>query len=311
MSSDPAYWLQQLLNAIHLASFYMPLATAFALIQGITRRVFLSMGDLAMYASFAAIYACFAALLRGDGDGISAVTSLVLSIACSGALGVVLARGLFGANLIRTAQGFMIASIGLSIALQEVMRLQSMSRDVWVPPLFENLTLLDIPGDFRVKVTLMAGIAFGLTLIVMAGFIASLKVTRFGRQWRACAQSMALARLCGINTDRVIATTFMVASGLAAVSGWTSAVSYGGTNFSLGLMLGFKAMFASVVGGFGSVKGAVIGACALALIEVLWSAMFSTTYRDAAVFSIIILILILKPEGLVGDANSRESEELK
>jgi branched-chain amino acid transport system permease protein len=310
MHRDPAYWLQQFFNILHLASFYVPLATAFALIQGITRRVFLSFGDVAMYASFAAIYTCFAALVRGDGDSLAALYALGIAIFCTGALGVVIARGVFGSNLMATSKGFMIASIGLSIALQEVMRLQSMARDVWVPPLFENMTFIEIPGDFRVKMTLMTAIAIGLSIATMTVFVLALKLTRFGRLWRACAQSIPLARLCGIDTDKVVAMTFMAGSGLAAASGWMSAVSYGGTNFSIGLMLGFKAMFASVVGGFGSVRGAIVGAIALAAIEVVWSAIFSTTYRDVAVFSIIILILVLKPEGLAGTTTHRESEEL-
>lgn len=311
MSRDAGYWLQQFFNVIQLASFYVPLATAFALIQGITRRVFLSFGDLAMYASFAAIYSCFAALVRGDGDGLAALYALIVAIACGAAMGAFIARGIFGRNLVSTAQAFMIASIGLSIALQEVMRLQSLSRDVWVPPLFQDLALIDIPGDFRVKLTFMTGVAILVTVFAMLMFWAGLKLTRFGHNWQACEQSIPLARLCGVDTDRVVTMTFMVGSGLAAVSGWTSAVSYGGTNFSIGLMLGFKAMFASVVGGFGSIRGAITGAIALAAIEVVWSAMFSTTYRDVAVFAIIIFILLLRPEGLAGISTKRESEELR
>jgi branched-chain amino acid transport system permease protein len=311
MPRDQAYWLQQLLNIIQVASLYVPLATAFALIQGITKRVFLSLGELAMFASFAAIYSCFAALLRGDGDALAALYALVMAVACTAALGAFVARGVFGNQLVSTAQSFMIASIGLAIALRELMRLNSYSRDVWVPPLFEGAALFQIPGEFRVKMSLMAGIAVAVTAAAMIAFLLVLKSTRFGLHWRACAQSIPLARLCGINSDRVVATTFAVAGGLAAVSGWTSAISYGGTNFSVGLMLGFKAMFAAVVGGFGSIRGAVLGAVVLAMIEVLWSAIFSTTYRDVAVFSIIIFILVVRPEGLAGLSGKRESEEIK
>lgn len=302
------YWLQQLLNATMLASFYVPLAVAFALIQGITRRVFLSFGDLAMYGSFAAIYACFAALLRGNGDGLAAASALVLAISCGAALGWGLARFVFGAALLQSAQAFMIASIGLSIALQEGLRIQSMSRDVWIPPLFEGAALFAIKGSFNVKVTLMAAIALGVSITATALVAAVIKFTAMGRNWRACAQSIILAKLCGVNTDRTLVATFALASGLAAVPGWMSAISYGGTNFTIGLMMGFKAMFAAVVGGFGSIKGAVIGAIALAFLEVAWSAMFSTAYRDAGVLAIIVFILLLKPDGLAGFTGKRESE---
>ncbi len=307
---NAGYWLQQCFNAVQLASFYIPLAVAFALIQGITKRVFLSFGDLAMFASFAAIYTCFDALVQGSGDWIAAGLALVMAIACSAALGVGINRGIFGKELSGSAQGFMIASVGLSIALQELMRLQSYSRDVWVPPLFQGETFLRIESAFPVVLPFMTTVAVLLSALALVGFLGVLKFTRFGRQWQACTQSLKLAELCGVNTDHVMAMTFATGAGLAAVSGWTSAISYGGTNFTIGLMLGFKAMFAAVVGGFGSVRGAVIGGLALAVMEVLWSALFSTTYRDVAVFAAIILILILRPEGLAGVQQRRESESL-
>lgn len=309
MSRDVGYWLQQVLNIVQLAGFYMPLAAAFALLQGITRRVFLSFGDLAMYGSFAAIYACFAALLRGDGDVLAVATALLLALLSTGAFGYFIAKGIFGTNLLRHAQAFMIASVGLSIAIQEAMRLNSLSRDVWVPPLLQGINLFYFPGDFSVKLAAMSAVATLVSIASLASLGLIMRFTRFGREWRACAQSLRLAALCGVNATQVVAMTFVVASSLAAVSGWMSAISYGGTNFTIGLMMGFKAMFASVVGGFGSVRGAILGAIALATAEVLWSATFSSTYRDVAVFVIIVVILMLRPEGLAGQARRRESEE--
>ncbi len=307
---NTGYWLQQLFNAVQLASFYMPLAVAFALIQGITKRVFLSFGDLAMFGSFAAIYACFDALVQGYGDWAAAFLALFAAIVCSAALGLGTARAVFGRALTASAQGFMIASVGLSIMLQEIMRLQSQSRDVWVPPLFQGQMLWEFEGNFRVVLPFMTTLAIMVSVGALLGFLALLKFTRFGRQWMACTESLELARLCGVNSDRVMGMTFAAGAGLAAVSGWTSAISYGGTNFTIGLMLGFKAMFAAVAGGFGSIRGAIIGAVALGTIEVLWSALFSTTYRDVAVFAIIIVILLLRPEGLAGVKQRRESEAL-
>jgi branched-chain amino acid transport system permease protein len=307
---NSGYWLQQFFNAVQLASFYMPLAVAFALIQGITKRVFLSFGDLAMFGSFAAIYSCFDALVQGYGDWAAAILPLAVAMACGTALGFGIQRGVFGRALMASSQGFMIASVGLSIALQEIMRLQSNSRDVWVPPLFQGQILLRWEGAFPVVFPLMTTLAIIVSASALVVFLALLKFTRFGRQWMACTESIELARLCGVNSDRVMGMTFAAGAGLAAISGWTSAISYGGTNFTIGLMLGFKAMFAAVVGGFGSVRGALIGAVALASMEVLWSALFSTTYRDVAVFAMIIFILLLRPEGLAGVMQRRESEQV-
>ncbi len=240
----------------------------------------------------------------------TALYALPMALACNAALGIVIAKGIMGKSLLAHAQAFMIASIGLSMIIQETMRLQSRNRDIWVPPLFQGINVFEFGGDFPVHLTLLSALATAAAIAGMLIIAATMKWSRFGRSWRACAQSLVLARLCGVNSDAVMATTFAVAASLAAISGWTSAIVYGGTNFSVGLMMGFKAMFASVVGGFGSVRGALAGAMLIAAIEVFWSAMFSTTYRDVAVFAIIIFVLLLKPEGVMGDSSRRESEPL-
>ena len=302
------FWLQQLINGAQLASFYLPLAVAFAIIQAITRRIFLSFGDFAMFGSFAAIYGCFAAMVRGDSDFLASLWALTLAITAGAALGALIARVVLGRTLLQNPLAFMIASIGVSIALQEAMRLQSSSHDIWVPPLFSGLSVFAVEGIYPVRLSVMTSVAIavGLAAVSIVGLL--LHYTRFGRHWRACAQSLKLSAMCGIDPSLVAHQSFAIAGALAGVTGWMSAISYGGANFSTGLMVGFKAMFASVIGGFDSIRGAVIGACALAFIEVCWSAAFSTTYRDVASFAIIIAILILRPEGLAGLGAERESE---
>ncbi len=303
-----SWWLQQLVNILQVAGFYVPLAVAFALIQGITGRIFLSFGDLAMYGSFVAIYVCFDALLRGFGDWSAVVIALALAMACSAALGGAVAKTVFDVKLRASSQSFMIASLGLSIAVKETMRLQSGSRDIWIPPLFSGQTVTIAAEPWPVHMALMTIIGIGTSALSVMLVLLVMRRSSFGRQWRAIEQAPALAPLCGVNTSRVITLTFMLASALASVSGWLSALSYGGTNFSLGLMMGFKAMFASVIGGFGTIGGAIAGGLALAMIEITWSAFFSTAYRDVAVFAIIIIVLLLRPEGLLGVKTRRESE---
>ena len=308
MNHQGAYILQQALNIAQLACFYMPLAAAFALIQAITKRVFLSFGDFAMFGSFAAVYICFGRLLQGDSDLMAALLSLAAAMICAGALGQAAARFVFAPLMKGASLSFMIAALGFSIALQELMRLTSDARDIWVPPLFRGLAIRLVDTPYPVNLTLSSLLAMGLSVASLIALGLLLKRTQFGRKWQAVAQNETLARLCGVNAPRIIEVTFIVGSALAAVSGWTSAISYGGTNFFVGVMLGFKAMFAAVIGGFGSVRGAIIGAGFLAILEVVWSANFGTNYRDAGVFGIIIFILLLKPEGLGGDATHRESE---
>ena len=308
MGREAAYALQQILNLAQLASFYAPLAVAFALIHAITKRVFLSFGDFAMFGSFAAVYVCFGRLLQGDSDGIAALLALLAAIACAAALGQTAARHVFKPLMEKSALAFMIAGIGFSISVEELMRITTDSRDIWIPPLLAGQSFTVVEGSFPVRLTATNVFAFLVSTTALILFWGGLRLTRFGRNWQACSQNLQLAKLCGVNTHSVILRSFIVGTGLSAVSGWTSAIIYGGTNSSVGIMLGFKAMFAAVAGGFGNVKGAFYGAVFLSAVEVLWSATFGTTYRDVGVFTIIIIVLLLKPEGLVGTLNYRESE---
>jgi branched-chain amino acid transport system permease protein len=309
MDHTTGYVLQQVVNVVQLASFYLPLALAFAIVQAITRRIFLAFGSLAMFASFAAIYTCYAGLLRGDSDLLSALWSLAAAVACGAALGVVTARVFLGKDLLQSPLAFMIASIGLAIAVQEVMRIKSMGRDVWVPPLFQGQYVFVLEGGFDVRLPAMTALAITAASVAVVGVVLLLGHTRLGLQWRAASQSLRLTALCGVDSLRIAALSFGLAGALAGVTGWTAAISYGGANASIGLMVGFKAMFASVIGGFGSLRGAAAGAITLAILEVAWSSMFSTSYRDVAVFAFIIAALVLRPEGILSTLQSRESEE--
>ncbi|NMD08207.1 MAG: branched-chain amino acid ABC transporter permease [Phyllobacteriaceae bacterium] len=309
MAQNLGYILQQGLNALQLASFYLPLALAFAIMQAITGRVFLAFGDVAMFASFAAVYVCFDSLLQGNGDMSSAVLSLVAAMACGGALGAAVARLFLGEQLLRVPLAYMIASVGLAITLQEAMRLQSQSRDVWVPPLFGGQYVLEFTGPYTVRVATMPALSAVASVLAVTGVAFLLTRTTFGLHWRATSQSARLAALTGVNAARISALSFALAGALSGLTGWTSAISYGGADFSIGLMVGFKAMFASVVGGFGSLRGAILGAVVLAVLEVTWSAWFSTSYRDVAVFAFIIVALVLRPQGLLGQRQERESED--
>ncbi len=302
------YWLQQLLNAITLASFYTPLAVAYALVQGITNKIFLSFGDFAMYAAFAAIYAALAGQVAGYETTFVLLGCIITAVACSAALGRFAARQVFAPLISKSSQAFMIASVGISIVLQETMRIQSGNRDLWLPVFFDGENVKVYSGAFPVQIGFMQITAIGLAVAAISILVYVMNHTATGRFWMACSQSEKLARLCGVNTSSVLVWSCVGSAALASVSGWIVAVAYGGVTFSMGLMLGFKAMFASVIGGFGTLNGAIVGGVFLAFVETLWTAALPLAYRDVGVFGLIILILILKPEGILGSAIRRESE---
>ncbi len=306
LSVIPGYWLQQAINCLVLASFYVTLATAYALLQGITNRIILSFGDFATYGAFAAVYAALWALLDGE-DGIAVVAiALFAGLTAAAALGRV-SHALVFAPIIRgPGQAVMIASIGLSIVLQEVMRLQSDARDQWLPPFSGGIALAGGLFPVQIGYTQLAVIVTSISAIT--GLLAVMRYSAVGRLWRATSQNALLAQLSGVNTGTVFQWSFVAASMFASIAGWTIAVAYGGVSFAMGLVLGFKAMFAAIIGGFGTIGGAIAGGIFLAFVETGWTAAFPMAYRDVATFGIIILILTLKPEGLLGYGQRRESE---
>lgn len=305
--ADIAFWLQRGLFVFVLSGFYMPLAVAFALVQGISNRIFLSFGDIAIFGAFAAVYVALARYTAGDASLMVLTLSLLAGVACAGAMGHVVSRQIFLPLIQQPSQAFMIAAVGFSIALQEILRLQSGAKTIWLPPLY-GMSNISIPaGAGSVQFSSTAVIVAGVSLAGVALTAAAMKRSQFGRLWQACSQDARLAALTGVNVGRVVQLTCILSSMLAAFSGWTIAVSYGGVSFNLGLMASFKAMFASVIGGFGTLRGAVAGAVFLAAAEVLWSSFFPISYRDAVIFGLITLLLILKPEGFLGTTLRKDS----
>ena len=310
MALDPeiAYWIQQLLNAITLASFYVPLAMAYALVQGITNKIFLSFGDIAMYATFAAIYAALAMLQFDVDPWLIALTSLLAGISCAGALGHVAAKQIFIPFKNRSSQAFMIGSIGVSIVLQETMRIQSGSKDIWLPPVFDEQSFALFSGSFPIQIGFMQVITIATSIVSVSLVLMIANFTKFGLFWHACAQNESLAKLTGVDTDKVLGWTCVASAMLASVSGWIIVTTSGGINFSIGILLGFKALFASVIGGFGTIEGAIKGGLFLAFAETLWTSVFPSDYRDVAVFGAIVVILTIHPDGLHNPYQRRESE---
>ena len=140
----------------------------------------------------------------------------------------------------------------------------------------------------------------------MAGFSFLVARTRLGRNMRACEQDLKMAALVGIDVDRTISLTFVIGAALAAVAGLMFLLYYGVIDFFIGFLAGVKAFTAAVLGGIGSLPGAMLGGILIGLIETMWSAYFSIEYKDVAAFSILIIVLIFLPTGILGPAGSRK-----
>ena len=138
------------------------------------------------------------------------------------------------------------------------------------------------------------------TLVLMVAFSWLVAKTRLGRDMRACEQDLKMASLLGVNIDRTISLTFVIGAALAAVAGIMYLLYYGVIDFYIGFVAGVKAFTAAVLGGIGSLPGAMLGGLLIGLIETFWSAYFSIEYKDVAAFSILIVVLIFLPTGILG-----------
>jgi branched-chain amino acid transport system permease protein len=139
-----------------------------------------------------------------------------------------------------------------------------------------------------------------VTAILLAGFWYVVQMTSIGRAQRACEQDRRMAALLGVDVDRTISLTFIMGAALAAVAGLLFMIYYGVVHFNDGFVPGVKAFTAAVLGGIGSLPGAVLGGLLIGLIEVLWSGYFSNDYKDVATFSILVIVLVFLPSGLLG-----------
>jgi len=138
------------------------------------------------------------------------------------------------------------------------------------------------------------------TLVLMVGFSWLVAKTRLGRDMRACEQDMKMASLLGVDIDRTISLTFVIGAALASVAGIMYLLYYGVIDFYIGFVAGVKAFTAAVLGGIGSLPGAMLGGLLVGLIETFWSAYFSIEYKDVATFAILVIVLIFRPTGLLG-----------
>jgi len=292
--------LQQLTNILALAALYSPLALAYSLIYGLIRRINMAFGQIAVIGGYGALFGILAA---GGIPSFGLLATVALAIAS--AIGLAALWGwLVGRTVVSPLEGrpdraFIIATIGLGIALSEMLRLTQGARDIWIEPILETPVTLT-GGDFPVVIPEMRLLIIASALIILPAVLAFMRFSRFGRAWRAVSDDRVMARLAGIHTSAVTATTMILASALTAGGGLVIAFSYGTISFSMGLMVGLKALLASLVGGAGSLVGAVLGGLLIATLETLWSAYFESTSRDIVVLSVLTLLFLLRPNGLLG-----------
>src|SRR5579875_29345 len=298
-----AYALQQLINGVTLGMIYGLIAVGYTMVYGIIGMINFAHGDVFMIGAFLSLIA----LVGLAAIGVTAVP-LALAMALLFAAAI---SALYGWAIERVAYrplrgsfrlAPLISAIGMSITLENYVQVVQGARVKPLMPLIPGgITLMNQNG-FAVRLGWLQMLIVLVTLLVLAIFTWLVTRTPLGRAMRACEQDLKMTALLGIDVDRTISLTFVIGAALAAVAGFMFLLYYGSIDFFIGFIAGVKAFTAAVLGGIGSLPGAVLGGLLIGLIETFWSAYFSVQYKDVAAFSILAIALIFLPTGLLGRA---------
>jgi branched-chain amino acid transport system permease protein len=295
-------FVQQLINGITLGSIYGLIAIGYTMVFGIIGMVNFAHGDVFMVSTFVALITL---LVLTSWIGMTSIF-LVLFIVLIAAM---LVTSLLSWGIERVAYkplrgsfrlAPLISAIGMSIFLMNFVQVAQGPRHKSFPPIVQDGIVLIDRGNYQVLLSYRQLIIWVITALVLAIFWYVVTKTSLGRAQRACEQDPKMASLLGVNVDRTISITFIIGAALAGVAGTMYLMYYGVISFNDGFVPGIKAFTAAVLGGIGSLPGAVIGGLLIGLIETFWSAYFSTDYKDVAAFSILAIVLIFLPQGLLG-----------
>jgi branched-chain amino acid transport system permease protein len=296
------YLAQQLINGLTLGSIYGLIAIGYTMVFGIIGMVNFAHGDVFMMSAFIAlIFLMVLTQVLGFGSLVVAlfvvlILGMLLTSVWAWAIERLAYRPLRGS--FRLAP--MISAIGMSIFLSNLVQVTQGPRNKPVPSMFSDVIVLHEGATYTVILSYKQILIAVVTAGLLAVFWYVVQKTSLGRAQRACEQDRRMAALLGVDVDRTISLTFVMGAALAAVAGLMFMIYYGVVNFNDGFVPGVKAFTAAVLGGIGSLPGAVLGGVLIGLIETLWSAYFSTDYKDVETFSILAITLIFMPSGLLG-----------
>ena len=296
-----AYFTQQLINGLALGSIYGLIAIGYTMVYGIIGMINFAHGDIFMVGSFIALIAFLAIL----GFGITfvplaLVLVLILAMLLTAVWGWTIERIAYRPLRKSFRLAPLITAIGMSIILQNFIQVAQGARVKPLPPIVTGGYELFVQNGFEVSLSNIQILIIVTTVVLMGVFWLIITRTSLGRSQRACEQDRTMAALSGVDVDRTISLTFVMGAALAAVAGLLYLLYYGVIDFYIGFVAGIKAFTAAVLGGIGSLPGAMLGGIIIGLIETFWSAYFSIQYKDVAAFSMLALVLIFFPSGLLG-----------
>jgi branched-chain amino acid transport system permease protein len=297
-------FFQQLINGITLGSIYGLIAIGYTMVFGIIGMVNFAHGDVFMVGAFVALitFMIISSLVGVAAGGVflALIVCLIVTVIVTSlynwAIERVAYRKLRGS--FRLAP--LISAIGMSILLVNFVQVSQDARNKPVRSIIDGGLTLMKGERFDVVLAYKDLLIMCVTAVLLAVFWYLVQKTPLGRAQRACEQDRKMAALLGINVDRTVSITFVIGAGLAAVASVMWLVKYNVVSYNDGFIPGVKAFTAAVLGGIGSLPGAVIGGLLIGIIESMWSAYFSIDYKDVAAFTILVIALIFLPQGLLG-----------
>ena len=288
-------FLQQLVNGLSLGSIYALIALGYTMVYGVLRLINFAHGDVYMVGAYVGYY--LSRRLRGAEPSIASALLVMLGamLACA-LLGVLIERLAYRPVRREARLTLLITAIGVSLFLENVAQLVFGPDPKFFPSLAPRTDFL-VAGVRLTSEQITVILVSFLLMVLLRFFILK---TRTGKAMRAVSFSLDASRLMGISTDRIIAITFALGSALAAAAGVLIGMQIPKIDPLMGILYGLKAFVAAVLGGIGSIPGAVLGGLLIGISEVMTVGYLSSTYRDAIAFGILILVLILRPQGLLG-----------
>ncbi|MBN9331325.1 MAG: branched-chain amino acid ABC transporter permease LivH [Comamonas sp. SCN 67-35] len=295
--------LQQLFNGLSLGAIYALIAIGYTMVYGIIGMINFAHGEIYMIGAYVGLVTLSAVGVQG-GLPVWLVIALMIIVA-------VLVTAVYGYAVEQLAYKPLrdsprlvplISAIGMSIFLQNWMALGQGARDMAVPALIPGAMRFGggSDGGFEIFIPYARVLVIAVTVVLMVLLTLYIRNSRMGRASRACSQDMHMANLLGIDTNRVISFTFVLGAVLAAVGGVLIALAVGKLNPFIGFIAGIKAFTAAVLGGIGSIPGAMLGGVILGIAETLAAAYISSEYKDIVAFLLLVLILMFRPTGLLG-----------
>ncbi|MGD8562973.1 MAG: branched-chain amino acid ABC transporter permease [Desulfarculaceae bacterium] len=300
---NTSFILQQIVNAVFLGSIYALIALGYTMVYGIIELINFAHGELFTAGAFIGVIVLTVLQHFGFVEShfvLSLIITFVLAMAYVAVLGVAVEHIAYKPLRASSRLSALLSALGMSIFLSNGMMLAQGVSDRAYPDIF-GVSGVEILGA---RITYGQIFIFVLAILLMVALQLFVHRTKLGKAMRATAQNKPMSRMLGINVDKTIRTTFIIGPALGAAAGVMVGLQYGAVRFDMGFIFMIKAFAAAILGGIGSIPGAMLGGYIIGGVEVMWAAFLPSEWKDVTTFTILILVLYLKPAGLLGESVS-------